>query len=171
MTRPDFVIRLLRALSGVPVLEQIPEESWPIVVAHSAYESGWGSTRQAREARNVFNVSAGARWTGPTLAGGDLEYSGGQVRKITQRWRCYATDTEAVRDYLQLLQLRRYQPAHEALVACDADRFMRMLGPDRAAERPPVGGYYTLPTARYAAEFAAVLEQVRAALPAEMPIG
>lgn len=170
MNRPDFVLRLLRALAGVPVLEQIPEASWPLVVAHAAYESGWACTCQACEGRNYFNVSAGASWRGRTLAGGDLEYSGGQARRITQQWRWYSSDVEAVRDYLALLQLRRYRPAREALVSGDAESFVRLLGPDHAGERPPVGGYYTLPAAQYLRAFLAVLAEVRAALPAEMPI-
>jgi flagellar protein FlgJ len=169
VNRTEFAVRLLRALAAVPPAENIPEDAWPLVVAHAAYESGWGSARAA-SGRNYFNLTAGSRWRGRIVQGPDLEYSDGVVKRITQRFRAYDSDAEAVRDYLAFLSMPRYRPAREALVAGDALRFVQLLGPDRSRETPPVGGYYTLPTARYAAEFAAVLEQVRAALPAEMPI-
>lgn len=165
--RAAYIARLLVALDQLEA--RPPAPAWPLILAHAAYESGWGKTRQAREARNHFNVSSGSSWRGPTLAGGDTEYRPGETepRKIVQQWRVYESDAAAIYDYLRLLTARRYRPAREALFQGDAEAFVRSLGPDRA---PAVGGYYTLPTAEYLAGYLAVLAEVRAHLPAEMPI-
>jgi flagellum-specific peptidoglycan hydrolase FlgJ len=167
--RAAYIARLLVALDQFEA--RPPAPAWPLILAHAAYESGWGRTRQAKQARNHFNLSAGSTWRGPTLAGGDTEYRPGSSTpvRITQLWRIYRTDAEAIADYLRLLTARRYRPAREALWAGDAESFVRLLGPDRAGEQPPVGGYYTLPTAEYLTGFTAVLAEVRAHLPAEMP--
>lgn len=164
--RAAYLARLLVALDQLEA--KPPAQAWPLILAHAAYESGWGRTRQAKQARNHFNISAGASWRGPTLAGGDTEYRPGSSTpaRIVQQWRVYESDAAAIYDYLRLLTARRYRPARMALWAGDAEPFVRLLGPDRA---PAVGGYYTLPTAEYLAGFTAVLAEVRAHLPAEMP--
>lgn len=167
--RAAYLARLLVALDQLEA--KPPAQAWPLILAHAAYESGWGRTRQAMRARNHFNISAGASWRGPTIEGGDTEYRPGSSTpaRIVQQWRVYASDREAIGDYLTLLGARRYRPAREALWAGDAEAFVRALGPDRAHESPPVGGYYTLPTAEYLTGFLAALAEVRAHLPAEMP--
>lgn len=160
-----FVLRIREAIAA---LEPgcVSEAAWPLIIAHAAYESGWGSSRAAT-GHNYWNLTAGSRWRGPVIPGPDLEYSsGGEVKRIMQRFRAYESPTEATRDYLEFLEMRRYQPAREALVAGDAEGFARLLGPDRAAESPPIGGYYTLPTERYMASYLAVLDQVRGLLAA-----
>jgi hypothetical protein len=164
--RAAYLARLLVALDQLEA--KPPAQAWPPILAHAAYESGWGRTRQAMRARNHFNISAGASWRGPTIEGGDTEYRPGSSTpaRIVQQWRVYASDREALGDYLTLLGARRYRPAREALWVGDAESFVRLLGPDRA---PAVGGYYTLPTAEYLAGFVAELAEVRAHLPAEMP--
>lgn len=154
-------------------IRSLPAKTQMLVVAHAALESGWGTTTQARRAFNIFNLSAGSSWHGPTMAGGDLEYSAdGKVTKITQQWRCYGSFQEAVDDYLHLLQLPRYLPAHAALMDGDGPRFVEWLGPDRSHQVPPVGGFYTLPTASYLRGFHAVLAEVAALIdepPAKEP--
>ncbi len=167
MDQRAFVLKMRGALLAVPTFESIPEASWPLVVAHAAYESGWGATRQAQRGNNVFNLSAGRSWKGPVLAGGDLEYQPGckKARRILQQWRCYESTAEAVRDYLQLLQLPRYRPARERLLSADLAGFVRQLGPDHSRERPPVGGYFTLPADEYLAGMRPLLERVLALWP------
>lgn len=122
-----------------------------LMIAHAALESGWGLSKQAQRVHNHWNISAGGSWRGPVELGGDLEYAPGSTKPktITQRWRAYKTDAEAVADYLKVLEFPRYLPARAALMEGDPEGFIRLLGPDRANERPPVGGYYTLPTNDY----------------------
>ena len=57
-------------------------------------------------------------------------------------------------------------PSRPALLAGDAERFVELLDPDRSRETPPVGGYFTLPAARLAAEYSAMLIEVRVDVPA-----
>lgn len=147
-----------------------------LVISHAAYESGWGTTKQAKEACNIFNVSRGS-WKGKTMAGGDTEYkrdAGGKlvlgadgrpiVTKINQAWRFYSTLAEAVADYFKLLSYARYRPAYAALKGGDSTRFIELLGPDRAHENPPIGGYYTQETQVYLRNFSAVASEVSAIL-------
>jgi hypothetical protein len=122
-----------------------------LILTHGAYESGWGQTRQARESFNFFNITAGRSWKGSVLFGYDTEYTPGiaEPKKITQRWRAYTTPSSAIDDYLRFLMLPRYLLARSALMEGDPVGFVKLLGPDRAQENPPIGGYYTLPTALY----------------------
>jgi hypothetical protein len=139
-----------------------PANTQILIIAHAAYESGWGKTKQAQQAFNLFNVSAGSSWKGPTMEGGDLEFGAGGVKKIVQKWRCYGSMGEAVGDYLHLLELPRYLPARAALMDGDGARFIEWLGPDRAHQNPPLGGYFTLSTTTYLRCFSAVVAEVTA---------
>ena len=155
----SFVRTIAECVKSYPARTQI------IICAHAAYESGWGQTRQARQAFNFFNITAGSLWKGPVMDGGDTEYdAAGNVKRIVQKWRCYGSCEEAVSDYLQFLQRPRYLPAHAALMDGDVGRFVEWLGPDRAHQNPPIGGYYTLPTAQYMRGFNAVVAEVTAVI-------
>lgn len=141
-------------------LPQLSTEARVLALAHATMESGWGVTRQAREAYNVWNLTAGSAWRGPTMAGGDTEYDAqGNVRPITQAWRVYGSMGAAVRDYWAFLgptaNRGRYVAARAALERGDAVAFAQELY--RA-------GYYTLPPARYAEQLGAVVRSVSAAL-------
>lgn len=132
-----------------------------LIIAHAALEGGWGTAFAAQKAHNLFNVATGPAWKGKTIPGPDLEYTAdGKVKKITQRWRVYKHDAAAVDDYLAVMSYSRYLPARAALMDGDPESFVRLLGPDRSKEKPPVGGYYTLPTVKYLALYNAALAEV-----------
>jgi len=144
-------------------VKTLPPRTQIMICAHAAMESGWGTTTQARQAFNYFNLTAGSSWKGTVMEGGDLEYSqDGKCKRITQKWRCYGDCREAVDDYLKLLQLPRYLPAYAALMDGDVGRFIEWLGPDRSHQTPPFGGFFTLPTVSYLRSFSAVLAEVGA---------
>lgn len=148
------IAQFVKHLGESPSLASLSKEAREIVIAHAAYESGWGGTSQARQAFNLFNVTAGSRWTGPVVEGGDLEYSGGSVKRITQKWRVYDSMNAAVEDYLALLDAPHFK-AHgvmDALLAGDVDRFLSALY---------AGKYFTLPVAEYARTFRGVLGLVK----------
>lgn len=152
-----FVKNMAECVRSHPAKTQI------LVIAHAAYESGWGTLRQAKQAFNVFNLTAGSRWSGPVMEGGDTEYSPGKaVKQIVQKWRCYGSLQEAVDDYFHFLEAPRYLPARAALLDGDGARFIEWLGPDRSHQVPPLGGYYTLPTVQYLRGFSAVVAEVTA---------
>jgi len=134
-----------------------------IVLAHAAYESGWGQgNRAAREANNLFNVTAGSAWKGDTLLvpNADLSYNtaecqrlgrpvqlqknGKMACRIDQVWRKYPSYREALVDYWDFLgpnqNKGRYVTARNALQAGDLTAFGNALY---------AAGYFTLPAAEY----------------------
>jgi flagellar protein FlgJ len=83
------------------------------LLGQAALESGWGK-REIRAADgsqsfNVFGIKAGRNWTGPTVQAMTTEYVDGAPRKVMQKFRAYASYTEAFKDYAGLMQgSRRY---------------------------------------------------------------
>ncbi len=145
-SRSDF-LRLIAAEVARQLEELRPDLSQEtrqqvgrIVAAQAALESGYGSTKAFKEGWNFGNISKGA-WTGPVIAGGDLEYdAAGNVKGIQQLWRKYDSLAAAVSDFLTLLSWSRYRPARDRLFALDADGY---------AEQLRAGGYFTAPLAEY----------------------
>ena len=85
------------------------------VLAQAAHESGWGQ-REIRHAdgssaNNLFGIKAGAGWKGAVAEVTTTEFEGGQARKLTQRFRAYATAEESFRDFARLMKDNaRYSP-------------------------------------------------------------
>ena len=156
-SRSDFALAL--ELSSARVLPSLSKSARALLVAHGAFESGFGNGRAARAGFNVFNLTAGSAWQGAkwTDVGGDTEYdAAGNVTTITQVWRAYGSLDEAVADYWSFLgpsQNRgRYVTARAALERGDLQAFCSELY--RA-------GYFTLPVASYAQRLNSVLLQVK----------
>ena len=154
----------------------LPQDCRALVVAHAAYESGWGLSYAFRHGFNFGNITSGPTWGGQVLVqpNADWEYKAASTspgpdwadaghgqwrRRIAQTWRAYANAQEALADYWRVLGWPRYQRARLALTRGDVDGFCRELGPD--AGLPYRGGYYTLPTADYTAGLKQRLALVR----------
>jgi len=78
------------------------------MVAQAAHESGWGR-REIRHAdgtsaNNLFGIKAGAGWNGPVAEVTTTEYVNGEARKVTAKFRAYATPAESFRDYAKLMK-------------------------------------------------------------------
>jgi flagellar protein FlgJ len=78
------------------------------LVAQAAHESGWGK-REIRNvdgtsAHNLFGIKAGAGWKGPVAEVTTTEFDGGVARKVTARFRAYASTDEAFADYAKLMR-------------------------------------------------------------------
>lgn len=133
------------------VLPQLSIRARILVVAQAAYESGWGSLGNGRDqTNNVFNVTAGSSWVGPTFEGTDKD---GQGRPISQLWRGYESLDAAVLDWWELLG-RLYPQARAALETGDVFEFSHQL----------VAGtrhYYSLAEALYTAQLAARVQLVQ----------
>ena len=159
-------------LNGV-IMKELPQlsaKARTIIIAHAAYESGWGQkAAAARGTNNIFNITAGSQWKGPidVNVNGDLSFgvaecqrlgrpmtmqsNGKPACKIDQKWRKYASVNEAIRDYWSFLGEQnggRYLPARNALVAGDVPMFGQMLF---------TAGYFTLPPAEYVASMTKVV--------------
>lgn len=146
--RLDFVLDLW------PTIEiQVPSlgyTSRKMILAHAAYESGWGRSTPAREANNLFNVTGGS--AGGSITAGDRECdAAGNCTSITQRFRAYDSRAQSLADYVALLSNFRYRMAWEALTRGDPDLFVRELY---------TAGYFTLPPDQYLTTYRGVLAGV-----------
>lgn len=151
----DFVAQMRQAMSLE--LPQLNRSGRQLMVAHAAYESGFGNGRAFRMGWNFGNITAGSSWKGNAWvdSGGDTEVSAsGAVKTIDQKWRAYPTLQDAVRDYWAFLGGSRYLDARNVLEhsnGLDADAFAANLRS---------GGYFTLQLAKYQNGLASTLAQV-----------
>lgn len=84
------------------------------MVAQAAHESGWGRREilhaDGSPSHNLFGIKAGANWRGPVAEVTTTEYVDGQARKVTAKFRAYASHAESFADYARLMsQSPRYQ--------------------------------------------------------------
>jgi flagellar protein FlgJ len=93
------------------------------MVAQAAHESGWGR-REIRHAdgapsHNLFGIKAGANWGGPVAEVTTTEYIGGVARKVTAKFRAYASYAESFADYARLM---KNSPRYAAVTQADTPR-------------------------------------------------
>jgi flagellar protein FlgJ len=91
--------RAAEAQTGIPAA---------FMVAQAAHESGWGQ-RQIRNAdgtsaNNLFGIKAGAGWNGPVAEITTTEFVDGEARKVTARFRAYASPADSFADYARLMK-------------------------------------------------------------------
>jgi flagellum-specific peptidoglycan hydrolase FlgJ len=127
-------------------------EARELIIAHAAYESGWGKAKAYNEANNPFNLTT---VSGPFVPGGDTEYApDGTVKRITQKWAVFPNLVEGTKGYLAFIQRPRYTDAYNRLINGD-------LGFLESLYR---GGYFTLPLPTYMQNFQSVLARVQRTL-------
>lgn len=129
-----------------------------IILAHAMYESGWGKAKAFQTGNNLFNLTAGKSWTGPTTKSGDTEYdAAGNVKNIVQTWRAYPNVEDCVVDYWNFLGMPRYeaQGVRAQLEAGNLAGFVSALSR---------GGYFTLPADQYLNTMAGVYSSVSSIL-------
>jgi peptidoglycan hydrolase FlgJ len=77
-------------------------------VAQAAHETGWGQRNiknaDGTPSHNLFGIKAGASWTGPVAEITTTEVVDGQARKVTAKFRAYASDAESFADYAKLMK-------------------------------------------------------------------
>lgn len=106
----DFLIRMKPHALEASAATGIPAR---FLLGQAALESGWGKheIRAADGSRsfNLFGIKAGSNWKGTTVDVMTTEYVDGVPRRLTQKFRAYASYTEGFRDYAALMQgNRRY---------------------------------------------------------------
>jgi peptidoglycan hydrolase FlgJ len=110
-----FVQQHTRAAEQAEAQTGIPAS---FMIAQAAHESGWGRKEilhaDGAPAHNLFGVKAGASWTGPVAEVTTTEYVGGVARKVTAKFRAYASYAESFADYAQLM---KNSPRYAGVVA------------------------------------------------------
>ena len=90
--------RAAEAASGIPAA---------FMIAQAAHETGWGK-RDIRNAdgsssNNLFGIKAGPSWKGAVAEVTTTEYVDGQPRKVTAKFRAYASAADSFADYARLM--------------------------------------------------------------------
>ena len=92
------------------------------MIAQAAHETGWGRKEikhaDGAPANNLFGIKAGANWTGPVAEVTTTEYIGGVARKVTAKFRAYASHAESFADYARLI---KDSPRYAGVVAKGKD--------------------------------------------------
>lgn len=122
----DFVNRIWTSAVEAASSTGVPA---PFLVAHAALESGWGKSEirsaDGTASHNVFGVKAGRSWQGPTVEVQTTEYVNGIAQPAREKFRVYASYTEAFRDYASLL---RNNPRFSSVLGQqDGTQFARSL--------------------------------------------
>jgi flagellar protein FlgJ len=103
-SRQAFVSRLTPAANLAAQRTGIPAH---FMLAQAALETGWGQAepRQAngQPSFNVFGIKAGDSWRGATVSASTTEVIAGVAQQRVERFRAYASYTEAFQDYADLL--------------------------------------------------------------------
>lgn len=116
------------------------------MLAQAAHETGWGRKEirhaDGTPANNLFGIKAGANWTGPVAEITTTEFIGGVARKVTAKFRAYASHEESFADYAKLMKdSPRYAPV--LAKAGDASAFAHGLQKAGYATNPAYGDKLT----------------------------
>ena len=117
--------RAAEAETGIPAA---------FMIAQAAHESGWGR-REIRHAdgspsNNLFGIKAGPSWKGAVAEVTTTEYVDGTPRKVTAKFRAYASAAESFADYARLMKTSpRYKGVLESVAgkATSAEGFAQGL--------------------------------------------
>jgi flagellar protein FlgJ len=98
--------RAAEAQTGIPAT---------FMVAQAAHETGWGKheirNADGTPSHNLFGIKAGANWKGPVAEVTTTEVVGGVARKVSAKFRAYASYAESFQDYARLMKdSPRYAP-------------------------------------------------------------
>jgi flagellar protein FlgJ len=145
----DFLLRMKEHAIEASNATGIPAR---FLLGQAALESGWGKheirAADGSQSFNLFGIKAGRNWNGPTVDAMTTEYVNGTPHKVSQKFRAYASYSEAFQDYASLMQgNRRY-----AAVLKQSDSAGFAQGLQRA-------GYATDP--RYADKLTSILNGAR----------
>jgi flagellar protein FlgJ len=125
VSRHSDAARAAEAETGIPAA---------FMIAQAAHESGWGR-REIRNAdgspsNNLFGIKAGPSWKGAVAEITTTEYVDGQPRKVTAKFRAYASAVESFADYARLMKTSpRYKGVLESVAnnATSAEGFAQGL--------------------------------------------
>jgi peptidoglycan hydrolase FlgJ len=94
----DAAARRVEAESGIPAA---------FMIGQAAHETGWGRSEirhaDGSPAHNLFGIKAGGGWRGPVAEITTTEYIDGEPRKVTAKFRAYASYEESFRDFARLM--------------------------------------------------------------------
>ena len=136
----DFVQRHTEAARAAEAQTGIPAS---FMVAQAAHESGWGrheiKNADGSTSFNVFGIKAGPGWNGRVAEVTTTEVIDGTARKVTARFRAYASYEYSFSDYAKLM---KDSPRYSRVVADASAGAMGAAGFAQGLQR---AGYATDP--------------------------
>lgn len=101
----DFLTKHQEAAKAAETRTGIPAT---FMVSQAAHETGWGK-KEIRHADgsasfNLFGIKAGANWKGRVAEVTTTEFVDGVARKVTAKFRAYASYAESFADYARLMK-------------------------------------------------------------------
>lgn len=95
MSPAAFIAMIGPAARASATLTKIPAS---FTIAQAALESGWGTSRTALMAHNLFNIKADAGWHGPTYQMSSTERVDGKDVLQAATWRMYPGFQDCIDD-------------------------------------------------------------------------
>lgn len=74
-----------------------------VVIAQSAHETGWGTSRPMQEYNAFFGIKPGSNWKGRVFSAETWEVYDGVPTNVTQLFRAYDSLEDSVADYFDLI--------------------------------------------------------------------
>ena len=103
-TQQDFVNRMLPHAMQASRTTGVPPH---LMLGQAALESGWGKREilmpDGSNSYNLFGIKAGSGWNGKVAETMTTEYKNGVANKQVEKFRAYASYTEAFEDYSRML--------------------------------------------------------------------
>ena len=111
--RDNFVTAHSSAAQRVASESGIPAN---YMLGQAGHETGWGKSeirnKDGSNSFNLFGIKAGGSWTGKVAEVTTTEYVNGVPKKMTAKFRAYASYEESFRDYARLIGSNpRYEKA------------------------------------------------------------
>jgi flagellar protein FlgJ len=152
-TQADFVDTHHAAALAAQQQSGIPAA---FMIGQAAHETGWGKhaikNADGTDSHNLFGIKAGAGWTGATAEITTTEYVGGEAQKVSAKFRAYASDDDAFRDYARMMT---DSPRYAAVAAQAAQAPASAASASSFAQGLQRAGYATDPA--YAAKLSRVI--------------
>jgi flagellar protein FlgJ len=152
-TQADFVQTHAAAALAAQAQSGIPAA---FMIGQAAHESGWGKREiknaDGSDSHNLFGIKAGAGWSGPVAEITTTEYVGGEAQKVSAKFRAYASDDDAFRDYARMMT---DSPRYAAVAAQAAQAPASAASASSFAQGLQRAGYATDPA--YAAKLSRVI--------------
>jgi len=96
--RQEFINTITPAVKKIAVELGIDPN---IIMGQIAAEQGFKSTKNVKNANNIFNVTSGSSWKGSVYISEDLNAKG---EIIKQKFRKYATIEDSIRDWAEFMK-------------------------------------------------------------------
>lgn len=122
MTKKEWALKLKSTLAEMSAAGELASMKPEALASLSAHETGWGTGRIFGISNNLFSITQGSSWNGPTVLSGALDPSGAPYK-----FRFYPTWRDSILDFVKIMNYTRYAPARKAAASGDVAGFASAL--------------------------------------------